>query len=313
MPFSAPQTGLTDFSIAIQGELGSNSHMAAIQASADPALKACAAQLQCTVDALKIKPCTQSAEVFESLANKTAALAILPIENSLHGSVFEHYDLLLDHEVRVIGEVMLRIRHNVITAPGVRLDNLRRIMSHPVALSQCRKWLRDHPQIEVVPFYDTAGSVKEIMRSGARDCAGLAPALAAEQYGAQVLVSGVEDHQENYTRFYLLTAAQPISEALKINKASLAFSLEHRPGSLIEALENFRRAGLNLTKIESRPVPGRPWEYIFFVDVRFDEVQQLETALHDLRATCDRVKELGRYLAAARSESQYENVLATRE
>ena len=244
-------------------------------------------------------PCGLSADVFERLEDGTADIAVLPIENSLYGSVFEHYDLLLESNVTILGETMLRIRHNVIAAPGVELKDLRRVLSHPVALAQCRRWFRQHPEIEVVPFYDTAGSVKEVMRSGLRDCAGLAPELAAREYGGEVLLGGVEDHADNYTRFYVLTAARVIQWPENANKASVAFSLEHRPGSLIEALEVFRLAGLNLTKIESRPVPGRPWEYVFFVDLRFEEALRLDQALHTLRTKCEMVKELGRYEAAA--------------
>jgi prephenate dehydratase len=288
--------------IAIQGELGSNSHMAALNVLSGqrgmPYSQAAQAKTRSSLGTPELIPCSLSTDVFERLADGTATVAVLPIENSLHGSVFEHYDLLLDSGVQVVGETMLRIRHNVIAAPGVQLKDLRRVMSHPVALSQCRKWLRSHPAIEVVPFYDTAGSVKEVMASGSRDCAGLAPELAAREYGAQVIVSGVEDHKENYTRFYVLTAAKVTQWAADANKASVAFSLEHRPGSLIEALEVFRRAGLNLTKIESRPVPGRPWEYVFFVDVRFEDGHRLDEALTDLRGAGEMVKELGRYRAA---------------
>ena len=130
--------------------------------------------------------------------------AVLPIENSLHGSVAEHYDLLLELPVRIERESLLRIRHNVIAMPGVKLAEVRKVMSHPVALSQCRRFLAAHPEIEVVPFYDTAGSVKHLMEAGLREVAGIAPELAAREYGAEVLVPGVEDHAENYTRFHLL-------------------------------------------------------------------------------------------------------------
>ncbi len=288
--------------IAIQGELGSNSHMAALKSMSGPGAVSFSlvalAPTRSSIGAPELLPCGLSAEVFERLEDGTATTAVLPIENSLYGSVFEHYDLLLDSRVTVVGETLLRVRHHVIAAPGVQLKDLRRVLSHPVALSQCRKWLRAHPHIEAVPFYDTAGGVKEVMRSGLRDCAGLAPELAAREYGAQVIVCGVEDHKENYTRFYVLTAAKRTGWAADANKASVAFSLEHRPGSLIEALEVFRRAGLNLTKIESRPVPGKPWEYVFFVDVRFEEGGRLDGALEELHRTCEMVKELGRYRAA---------------
>jgi prephenate dehydratase len=272
--------------IAIQGELGSNSHMAAL---AMPGLAG---------TAIEIVGCALSAEVFERVISADVDAAVLPIENSLHGSVTEHYDLLLDHPIHIGRESLIHIRHNVIAAPGVPLADIRRVLSHPVALSQCRRWLAAHaPQIEAVPFYDTAGSVKHLMAQGLRDTAGIAPALAAEQYGAEIVVPDIQDHAENYTRFYLLerdTAPAPANP----NKLSIAFSVEHRPGTLLLALEDFRSAGLNLTRIESRPVHGSPWEYVFYVDVRFETEAQVETALAGLRRHTQRFKELGRYPAA---------------
>jgi prephenate dehydratase len=269
--------------VAIQGELGSNSHAAALQALPG--------------QPIEILPCTLSAEVFEAVESGAVSLAILPIENSLHGSVADHFDLLLTHPLTITGETLLRIHHNVIAPPGVNLTDIRHILSHPVALSQCRLWLRDHPHIAPTPFYDTAGAVKHLIAANLRDTAALAPALAATQYGATVLAPDVEDHPENYTRFLRLESASPASPA-NVNKLSLAFSLDHRPGTLLQALQSFAAAGLNLTKIESRPVHGRPWEYIFFADIRFDSPDQLDPALAHLRACCQMVKELGRYFAA---------------
>ena len=238
-------------------------------------------------------PPTSSTPSSQALAD----LAVLPIENSLHGSVAEHYDLLLTHPVTITGESLLRVRHNLIAAPGVALENIRQVLSHPVALSQCRRWLRAHPALTAVPFYDTAGSVKHLMESGLRDTAGIAPVLAAEQYGAHVLAAGIEDHPDNFTRFLTLKKGPALPEAAA-NKLSVAFSVEHRPGTLLHALESFRSAGLNLTHIESRPVLGSPWEYIFFVDVRFESPAAIDLALTGLRACCQMVKELGRYPAA---------------
>ena len=270
--------------VAIQGERGSNSHMAALAVlGGKPG---------------QIIPCAASADVFARLEDGSATVAVLPIENSLHGSVFEHYDLLLEHPVTIIGETMLHIEHHVIAAPGARLAEIARILSHPVALSQCRRWLREHPAIEAVPAYDTAGSVKHLMLERLSGTAAIAPRLAAEEYGAEVISTNVEDHPENYTRFYVLTSTQRAEAPAGANKASLAFSLEHRPGTLIQALKVFRDAGINLTRIESRPVPGRPWEYIFFTDLRYPESADLERALTDLRGHCQMVRELGRYVAA---------------
>jgi prephenate dehydratase len=282
--------------IAIQGELGSNSHMAALAMLHD-----------LSAANLEIVPCAVSAEVFACVLAGTTDAAVLPIENSLHGSVAEHYDLLLAKPVRIARESLLRIRHNLIARPGVSLDDIKRVMSHPVALSQCRHWLAAHPSMEVINFYDTAGSVKHVMAEQLGDTAGIAPELAARQYGAEVLETGIEDHAENFTRFHLLLR-DPAAPGAKpwpgpvidpaANKASVSFSVEHKPGSLVRALEEFARSGVNLTKIESRPVHGSPWEYVFFVDLRFDSAAQIDTALVQLARHCHMVKELGRYVAA---------------
>ena len=188
----------------------------------------------------------------------------------------------------------------MIVRPGVKLAEVRRVMSHPVALSQCRRFLAAHPELEVVPFYDTAGSVKYLMAEGLRDAAAIAPALAAVEYGAEVLLAGVEDHAENYTRFHLLTRESAVTDAAKdrADKMSLAFAIEHRPGTLVTALGRLSGAGVDLTKIESRPVLGSPWEYVFYVDVRFDEEAKADAALAALRGHCQMVKVLGRYPAA---------------
>lgn len=276
--------------IAIQGEMGSNSHMAALD------------MLQGAAGAapgeIEIAACALSAEVFERVVAGKVDGAVLPIENSLHGSVAEHYDLLLEQPVRIVSESLLRVRHNLIVRPGVKLAEVRRAMSHPVALSQCRRWFVEHPEIEAVNFYDTAGSVKQVMALGLKDTAGIAPELAARQYGGEVLVAGIEDHVENYTRFHLLVRESEWEAVPAANKASLAFIVMHRPGTLVVALQEFARAGVNLTKIESRPVPGMPWEYVFFVDLRFDSSNQMDVALTGLGRQCVMVKELGRYVAA---------------
>ena len=273
--------------VAIQGELGSNSHMAAMEMLGNQS-------------GLEIIACTVSPQVLAKVVAGEVDGAVLPIENSLHGSVAEHYDLLLELPVRIERESLLRIRHNVIAMPGVKLDEVRKVMSHPVALSQCRRYLAAHPELEVMPFYDTAGSVKHVMAAGLRDSAGIAPELAAKVYGAEVLVAGVEDHAENYTRFHLLLREDAAASegAGDANKMSVAFAIEHRPGTLVAALQRLADAGVNLTKIESRPVPGSPWEYVFYVDVRFDTTGQADAALAALEEHCRMVKVLGRYRAA---------------
>ncbi len=270
--------------IAIQGERGSNSHMAAVKMLGE----------------VEVVPCSVSAEVIEAVLTRRVDAAVLPIENSLHGSVAEHYDLFLANPVRIEGESLLRIRHNLIAAPGVKLGEIRSVLSHPVALSQCRRFLGEFKQAKTVPFYDTAGSVKHLMEEGLRDTAGVAPALAAKEYGAEVLVAGIEDHAQNYTRFHLLRRdvdARPSGLAVA-NKLTLAFAVEHRPGTLVAALERLRDAGVDLTKIESRPVPGKPWEYVFYVELRYADEGMADRAVQSLAPHCGMVKELGRYAAA---------------
>jgi prephenate dehydratase len=272
--------------IAIQGELGSNSHMTTMAMLGNE-------------NGLEIIACNVSAEVVARVVAGDVDGAVLPIENSLHGSVAEHYDLLLEEPLRIDGESQMRIRHNVIARPGVKLADVRRVMSHPVALSQCRKFLAAHPEFEVVPFYDTAGSVKHVMAAGLDDAAGIAPELAAKQYGAEVLLPGVEDHALNFTRFHLVRREDAPRGGGEVDKVSLAFAVEHRPGTLVAALERLADAGVNLTKIESRPVPGSPWEYVFYVDVRFDSRERAEAAVAALGAHCRMVKVLGWYRAAS--------------
>lgn len=286
--------------IAIQGERGSNSHMAALE----------------MLGAVEVVPCSVSAEVVDAVLMRRVDAAVLPIENSLHGSVAEHYDLLLAHPVRIDGESLLRIRHNLIAAPGVKIEEIRNVLSHPVALSQCRRFLGEFQQAKQVPFYDTAGSVKHLMEEGLRDTAGIAPELAAREYGAQVLVAGIEDHAQNFTRFHLLRRSadprpdpqpdprpDPQSESLSANpavanKLTLAFAVEHRPGTLVAALEWLRDVGVDLTRIESRPVPGKPWEYVFYVEFRYAGEAMADNAVGALQRHCSLVKELGRYTAA---------------
>jgi prephenate dehydratase len=270
--------------VAIQGERGSNSHMAALE----------------MLGAVEVVPCGVSAEVIDALLSGGVDAAVLPIENSLHGSVAEHYDLLLESAVRIDAESLLRIRHNLISTPGVRVEEIRTVLSHPVALSQCRKFLGQMKGARAVPFYDTAGSVKHVMGEGLRDTAGVAPELAAKEYGAEVLVAGIEDHAQNFTRFHLLrrVGEARAEEFGTANKLTLAFAVEHRPGTLVSALERLRDAGVDLTKIESRPVPGQPWEYVFYVELRYEGEAMADRAVAALVSCCGMAKELGRYAAA---------------
>ena len=249
---------------------------------------------------VEIVPHSLSAEAVDAVLSGAVDAAVLPIENSLHGAVSEHYDLLLESPLRIYAEGLLRIEHNLIAAPGTRLEDIRSALSHPVALSQCRRFLAGFTQARALPFYDTAGSVRHVVAERSPDTAGIAPRLAAEIYGGEVLLLNIEDHTENFTRFHLLRRedAAPLTMGTEADKLSLAFAVEHRPGTLVRALQALANAGADLTKIESRPVAGRPWEYVFFVDLRYTGERMADEVTRVVAPYCTLVKELGRYTAA---------------
>ncbi len=269
--------------VAIQGERGSFSHQAASRFL--PHIT----ELLC---------CPLSAQVFERLSGGSADAAVIPIENTLAGSVLEHYDLLLANPVHIQAELLVRIRHNLIAAPGVTLPSVRAVYSHPIALAQCRNFFAAHPHLQALPFYDTAGSVAHAVRAQ-NAVAGIASEAAAGEYGGEVLLAGIEDHARNYTRFLLLRREAEVGLAdTPGNKVSLAFAVPNQPGALAGALGIFAQRGLNLTRLESRPVPGSPWEYVFYADYQIAAEELSRPALAELEARCSFVKELGRYWAA---------------
>jgi len=270
--------------VAIQGEAGSFSHAAAIETHGP---------------ALELVPCTTFVDLFRAVETGSASSGVVPIENTLAGSVHENYDLLSAHELHVIAETELRIRHCLIARPRTALDDIHRVASHPVALAQCRHFFLTHPGVVAVPAYDTAGSVRDLMAGRGGSDAAIASKLAAELYGAEVLAEGLEDHAENYTRF-LVVAREPPPVARRqaeSNKTSLILALGNSPGSLHRALGVFAARGLDLSKIESRPLPGRPWEYLFYLDVLDAGQGTVGEAIEELRTFAFGVRSLGTYPA----------------
>jgi prephenate dehydratase len=251
-------------------------------------------------------PCRDFDQLFQAVVAGSARAAVVPIENTLAGSIIKNYDLLLTHDVTITGEVVLRVVHNLIGLPGAGLPGIRRVYSHPAALAQCERFLREHPQIEALAAYDTAGSVKQIMEAGHPEDAAIAGESAARVWGAQVLVRGVESDAQNFTRFFIVTrpgtalaAAPPAAE----KKTSIVFRTADRPGSLFHALAAFAQRGINLAKIESRPIPGRPWEYSFYLDVMGDAADPAcAQALAQLAASAESVRVLGTYPRAELSD-----------
>jgi len=245
--------------------------------------------------------CRTFDEMFEAASTGAADAAAAPIENSLAGSVHKNYDLLIEHDLTIIAETNLRIVHHLIALPGVELADIRRVHSHPVALAQCERFLRANPQIEIVPAYDTAGSVKMIVENGSRNDAAIAGATAAEVYGARIIVEGIEDNLKNFTRFLLLTRpdrAASIKPTTSGNerKTSIVFRVGNKPGSLFRSLAVFALRDIDLTKIESRPIEGRPWEYSFYLDLIGDQHDsRVERALANLSELAESVRVLGSY------------------
>jgi len=251
---------------------------------------------------VEVVPCQRFEEVFLRLKEKAVDAAVVPIENTLAGSVHENYDHLLQFDFQIVAEANVRINHHLIAPPGVSFREIRRVYSHPVALNQCLEFFARHHQLEKVPFYDTAGAVKMIMEERPADAAAIASAVACEIYGARILRRSLEDDRRNFTRFFLLRRSRearrfPAPAARdKGWKTSLVFSTRNVPGALFRALSAFALRDLNLTKIESRPLRGKPWEYLFYLDFlgRVEE-PGVKNALGHLGELADFLRVLGCY------------------
>ena len=301
--------------VAFQGEHGAFSEAAAIQLLGE------------SIETIP-RPTFDSA--FRAISESAADALLAPVENSLAGSVVRVYDLLLESNLNIVAETILPIEHHLIGCPGATLANLKSAASHPMALAQCERFFLSHPELKRVPAEDTAGSVRDVLASGDRSAAGIAGRQAATRYGGVILSESIQDNTENFTRFVLLIPVQ--SDALldsansarassaamtglmaelrarrgndpaanaKTLKLSLALKLAHKPGALLAALEPFARHGINLLKIESRPIHGSPWEYQFFLDVQTEDPTMLKRALKDLEPATSFLRVLGAYAPAS--------------
>jgi prephenate dehydratase len=271
--------------VAFQGEAGAFSEAAAVQLLGEEIVTV----PRPTFDA-----------TFRAIPEGAADALLVPVENSLAGSVVRVYDLLLESELTIRAETILPIEMNVIACPGASLSDIRSISSHPMALAQCERFFGQHPHIQRIPAEDTAGSVRETIARGDKTHAAIAGKRAAARYRGQIIAEKIQDNAENFTRFVLLRPAKEAASAPApdARKMSIAMRLAHRPGSLLSSLQPFARNGVNLLKIESRPIHGRPWEYQFFIDVEADSVARLEQALREVREAAHEVRVLGLYPAA---------------
>jgi prephenate dehydratase len=296
--------------VAFQGEPGAFSEAAAVQLLGEGII---------TV------PCPTFDAAFRAISEGAADALLAPVENSLAGSVVRVYDLLLESDLGIVAETILPIEHHLIGCPGATLAGLRSVSSHPMALAQCEKFFIAHPHLKRVPAEDTAGSVREVLSRGDRSAAAIAGRRAAEHYGGIILAESIQDNAENFTRFVLLVpvirdgslesansarASSPAVTELIVElrtrqtkqnapttslKISIALRLAHQPGALLAALEPFARHGVNLLKIESRPIHGRPWEYQFFLDIEAESPDHLNAAVTQVRKVTSDLRILGLY------------------
>lgn len=251
---------------------------------------------------IHVLPCETFAATFHNVASGKASACLVPIENTLAGSVYENFDLLLENHLHIVGEVNLRIVHNLIAVPGTARREVRQVYSHPVALAQCSRFFSQHPGIEKIPFYDTAGAVKMLAERKMRGAAAIASRIAAEVYRGRILATHLEDHRENYTRFLLLSkTTQPAGGQRQANKVSIVFSTRNVPGALYKCLSVFALRDIDLTKMESRPLRGRPWEYFFYLDfVGNVQEERCRKALDHLGEVTNFLRVLGCYQSAKR-------------
>ena len=266
--------------IAYQGEPGAYSEAAALAFAPDATAVAC----------------KSFEDVFRAVSGGEVARGILPMENTIGGSIHRNYDLLVEHELPIVGEVQLHVDHCLLALPGVRLEDVRVVHSHPQALAQCERWLRGLPNVELSAVYDTAGGAKLIREQGLRDHAAVASIRAAQVFELDVLERGIQDFDTNITRFVVI-ARQAMTEGA--DKTSIVFALPSQPGALFRALSVFALRNIDLTKLESRPIRGRAWEYMFYADlsVSRDDVNY-GRALVNLAEFAKWVRTLGTYRAS---------------
>jgi prephenate dehydratase len=274
--------------IAYQGEPGAFSEAAARRVDPDA----------------QLVPCRSFDEVFDAVQAGTSAYGVLPIENSIGGSIHRNYDLLVERTLPIVGEVELPVIHHLLAIPGATLDGLRRVYSHPQGLAQCERFLRTLTNVEIIATYDTAGSAKMVADAGLKDAGAIASARAGEVFGLVSLAASVQDFDDNITRF-LVVGTAPLPDRVA-DKTSIVFSLPNEPGSLFKALSVFALRGISLTKLESRPIQGRPWEYLFYVDLAAarDEVHCTRALAH-LGEFAPMLRTLGTYASWKSHEGQH--------
>lgn len=244
-----------------------------------------------------IVECRTFDDLYVSMDRGEADAAVMAIENTVSGGLLPNFELLRKYDRKIKGEVFLRIQQNLMALPGQRIEDLKEVRTHYMAINQTREFFKDYPWIRLVESEDTAKSAAEVANQGLEGVGAVASLLAADLYGLEVLAESIETYKQNFTRFLVFDDALEVDKS-KINKASMCFTLSHTPGSLAHVLTILSFYGMNLTRIQSLPIPGQEWQYFFYVDIKFDDYLRYEQALSAVRPLMEDLNILGEYTAA---------------
>ena len=271
--------------VAFQGERGAFSELA-VRRSFD--------------ENVSVLPCHSFQDTFDAVSSGKAKYGVLPVENTLGGTIYDTLDLLAMHpELTVVGEQQVRVIHNLIGMPDAELGDIKKVYSHPQGLAQCTRFLSEElPDAERIPFFDTAGAVSFIAEKKDKSLAAIAGAPAAVYHGLKIIRQGIETDASNYTRFYVITReenAELFRSQSKLNKAAISFSVSDQPGALMDVLKIFADREINMKKLESRPIPGKPWEYLFFLEFQLPEDGSFDDLCKDIKEKCATFRVLGLY------------------
>ena len=245
----------------------------------------------------EVVECSSFEDLYRKMDDGAADAAIMAIENTVSGGLLPNFELLRKYDRKIKGEIFLRIEQNLMTLPGQKIEDLHEVRSHYMAINQTRPFFNDYPDIRLVEYGDTAKSAADIVKTGVKGVGAIASKLAAEIYGLEIIAEGIETYKQNYTRFLILDDSLEVDKA-KINKASMCFTLPHKPGSLTHVLTIMSFYDMNLTRIQSLPIPGQEWQYFFYVDIKFNDYERYTQALSAVKPLMTDLNILGEYEAA---------------
>ena len=245
----------------------------------------------------EIVECPSFAGLYEKMDEGAADAAIMAIENTVSGGLLPNFELLRKYDRKIKGEVFLRIKQNLMTLPGQKIEDLHEVRSHYMAINQTRPYFDAYPGIRLVEYGDTAKSAADIVKTGVKGVGAIASELAAEIYGLEIIAEGIETYKQNFTRFLILDDSLQVDPS-RINKASMCFTLPHKPGSLTHVLTILSFYDMNLTRIQSLPIPGQEWQYFFYVDIKFEDYERYQQAISAVKPLMTDLNILGEYEAA---------------